>query len=285
MSVAEVEAREIQLEAPSGLWSEAWRRLRRNPGAIVGFVLVSDLRDLALFAPLDRPDGPARAEPRRSSPAAAARALARALFGVDQLGRDLFSRVVYGARYSLLIGVVSVAVGLSVGLVLGAIAGYFGGMRRLRDHAADGHHALDPRTPARDRHRGGARPGLCQIMVAVGVTQIPIFARLLARLDPRAEGERLRAGGALGRRATPDDPRLAHPPERDLAGDRPGNAGARDRDHRRRRARLPRPRPAGSVDAGVGDDADRHDTVPPDGAVPRARSPASRSSSRCSAST
>ena len=40
MSIAEIEAREIQLDAPSGLWSEAWQRLRRNPGALVGFGLV-----------------------------------------------------------------------------------------------------------------------------------------------------------------------------------------------------------------------------------------------------
>ena len=49
------------------------------------------------------------------------------MFGVDPLGRDEFSRIIYGARFSLLIGVVSVAVGLSIGLVLGAIAGYLGG--------------------------------------------------------------------------------------------------------------------------------------------------------------
>src|SRR5205823_6337158 len=52
MSVAQVEAREVQLEAPSGLWSEAWRRLRRNPAAILGFVLVGLFVTAALLAPL-----------------------------------------------------------------------------------------------------------------------------------------------------------------------------------------------------------------------------------------
>ena len=48
-------------------------------------------------------------------------------FGIDALGRDEFSRIVYGARYSLLIGIVSMSVGLSVGIVFGSIAGYIGG--------------------------------------------------------------------------------------------------------------------------------------------------------------
>src|ERR671923_107981 len=50
MSVAELEAREIQLEAPSGLWSEAWRRLRRNPAAIAGFLLVGVFIFVAVLA-------------------------------------------------------------------------------------------------------------------------------------------------------------------------------------------------------------------------------------------
>ena len=93
-------------------------------------------------------------------------------------------------------------------------------------------------------------------MIAIGVVEHPDLRAAATRLDPRAARERLRARRALGRRAAPQDPRLARPPERDLAGDRAGDARARDRDHRRRRPRLPRPRPAGSGDAGVGDDAD-----------------------------
>ena len=116
--VAELEAtRASQLEAPSGLWSDAWRRLRRNPGAIVGFVLVALFVVVAVFAPLIAPYGPREQDLRRLLATAAARARrASHWFGVDQLGRDEFSRIVYGARYSLLIGVVSVAVGLSLGL-------------------------------------------------------------------------------------------------------------------------------------------------------------------------
>ena len=100
-------------------------------------------------------------------------------FGIDALGRDEFSRIVYGARYSLLIGIVSTAVGLSVGIVFGSIAGYIGGavdsvIMRLTDIMlaipgfllAIGIVAM-------------LGPGLFQIMIAVGVTQVPIFARLM----------------------------------------------------------------------------------------------------------
>ena len=177
MSVAEVEAREVQLEAPSGLWSEAWKRLRRNPAAIVGFVLVSIFVFVALFAPLVAPYGPLEqglegelnfASPSWSHP-----------FGLDPLGRDLFSRVVYGARYSLLIGVVSVAVGLSIGMVIGALAGYLGGwidsiLMRLMDIML-----AIPGLLLAIGIVAALGPGLTQIMAAVGATQIPIFARLL----------------------------------------------------------------------------------------------------------
>jgi peptide/nickel transport system permease protein len=183
VSVAQLEAREIQLEAPSGLWSEAWRRLRRNPGAIVGFVIVAVFLFVAIFAPLVAPEGP-RAE-------GIAQPLNRVggvccpgpsldhLFGLDQQGRDVFSRVVYGARYSLLIGIVSVAVGLSVGLIFGAIAGYLGGwadtlIMRLTDIMLS-----IPGLLLAIGIVAVLGQGILQIMIAVGVTQIPIFARLL----------------------------------------------------------------------------------------------------------
>ena len=176
MSVAELESREVQLEAPSGLWAEAWQRLRRNPGFIVGTLLVALFVLVAILAPVIAPygtreqlglanafDGPSRDH----------------LLGLDELARDQFSRIVYGARFSLLVGIVSVAVGLSIGIVLGATAGYLGGfvdslIMRSMDVMlsipgflmAIGIVAL-------------LRPGLWQIMIAVGVTQVPIFARLL----------------------------------------------------------------------------------------------------------
>jgi peptide/nickel transport system permease protein len=181
MSVAELEAAEIALEAPTGgLWKEASSRLIRNPAAIAGGILVLVFVVAAIFAPLIAPYGPLqqnlsllKAGGIPPGPSA------HHLLGVDLLGRDVFTRILYGARYSLLIGVVSVAIGLSVGLVLGSIAGYVGGflesvIMRCMDIMlaipgllfAIGIVAL-------------LGPGLYQIMIAVGVVNIPIFARLL----------------------------------------------------------------------------------------------------------
>jgi peptide/nickel transport system permease protein len=179
MSVAQLESRELQFDAPTGLWRDAWNRLRRDPGAIAGFILVGIFVAVAVFAPFI-----ATHEPREQDLAALGGVCcpgpsAEHYFGLDDLGRDEFSRVVYGARYSLVIGVVSVIVGLAVGLLLGAFAGYFGGLidsiiMRLMDVMlaipgfllAIGIVAI-------------LGPGLVQIMIAVGVTQVPIFARLL----------------------------------------------------------------------------------------------------------
>ena len=177
MSIAEAESREIQLEAPSGLWREAWSRLRRNPGAIVGFALVLIFVITAVFAPLIAPHGPL--DQKLNGRLLAAAPSADFPFGLDQLGRDQFSRVIFGARYSLLIGVVSVAVGLSIGLFLGAIAGYLG---RIVDSLVMRAMDIMLSIPGLLLAIGIVAvlgPGIGQIMVAVGVTQIPIFARLL----------------------------------------------------------------------------------------------------------
>jgi len=179
MSVAELESREIELEAPTGLWRDAWQRLRRNPGALVGFALVFAFVFVAIFAPLLAPESANDQHLERIATGCCPGPSADHLLGVDDLGRDELSRILYGARFSLLIGIVSVSVGLAVGVVLGSIAGYLGGfvdgaIMRVMDVMlaipgflmAIGIVAL-------------LGPGLFQIMIAIGVVNIPIFTRLL----------------------------------------------------------------------------------------------------------
>lgn len=179
MSVAQAEARELQLDAPSGLWREAFRRVRRNPGAIVGFVIVSVFLFVALFAPLVAPEDPLAGDLNRLGGSCCPGPSAEHWFGLDQQGRDVFSRVVYGARYSLLIGIVATAVGLSIGTIFGALAGFFGGwVDSLIMRGADIMLSI-PGLLLAIGLIAVLGQGLWQIMVAVGVTQIPIFARLL----------------------------------------------------------------------------------------------------------
>jgi peptide/nickel transport system permease protein len=179
MSVAEAEAREIQFDAPTGLWRDAWSRLRRNPAAMLGGGLVSFFILIAVFAPLIAPYDPLEQDLAALGGSCCPGPSADHWFGLDQLGRDEFSRIVYGARYSLVIGVVSVVVGLSIGLLLGSIAGYFGG---LVDSVIMRFIDIMLAIPGLLLAIGivaALGPGLLQIMIAVGVTQVPIFARLL----------------------------------------------------------------------------------------------------------
>jgi len=179
MSVAELEAREIQIEGPSGLWSEARYRLLRNPTAILGGFFVSVFVTCAIFAPVIAPYGPKEQNLNLLHEGKPVGPSSGHLFGVDLLGRDEFSRIVYGARFSLLIGVVSVAIGLSIGLLLGSIAGYAGGLiDSVIMRAMDVMLAI-PGLLFAIGIVAMLGPGLGQIMIAVGVVNIPIFARLL----------------------------------------------------------------------------------------------------------
>jgi peptide/nickel transport system permease protein len=181
MSVAQLEVREVQIEQAGGggLWADAWLRLRRNPGAIVGFVIIGCIIIIAVFAPLIAPYAPREQNLALIRDGCCPGPSREHLFGVDELGRDEFSRIVYGARYSLLIGVVSVTVGFLLGSILGAIAGFMGGavdsvIMRITDIwltipgflMAIGIVAM-------------LGPGLVQIMIAIGIINVPLFARLL----------------------------------------------------------------------------------------------------------
>ena len=179
MSIAEIEAVEIAFEGAGGLWRDAWSRLRRNPGALVGVALVAIFVFVAVLAPLIAPY-----DPRAQNLLLVARGCcpgpsSHHLLGVDQLGRDELSRLFYGARFSLVIGVVAVGVGLSVGLLFGAVAGYLGGfVDGLIMRVMDVMLAI-PGLLLAIGIVAALGQGLWQIMVAVGTTNIPIFARLL----------------------------------------------------------------------------------------------------------
>jgi peptide/nickel transport system permease protein len=103
--------------------NDFWRAFARNRLAIVGGIVVGCLALLAVFAPAIAPWDPNRPDIRRilEEPSG------RHVLGTDQLGRDVLSRMLFGARVSLAVGFVSVGIAASIGIALGAAAGYHGG--------------------------------------------------------------------------------------------------------------------------------------------------------------
>lgn len=105
---------------------ETMHRLLRNKGAVFGMVFLIILAIAALISPYIfdyEVDVIGQNMPERLMAPCAAH-----WFGTDEFGRDLFARIVYGARYSLIIGVGSVMLGLVVGMILGSLAGFYGGI-------------------------------------------------------------------------------------------------------------------------------------------------------------
>ena len=179
MGVVEIEAQQVALQTtPGGLWNEALYRLVRNPGAIVGAFIVVGFVVVALFAPVLAPYPPDEVRLDRVAEGCCPGPSWEHPMGIDDLGRDELSRVIYGARYSLLIGIVSVTVGLTAGLLLGAAAGYFGRLDNLIMRIVDIMLAI----PGFLMAIGIAAlmgPGLLSVMIAIGIVNIPIFTRLM----------------------------------------------------------------------------------------------------------
>ena len=107
----------------SSLWSDAWRRLLANKAAVAGGLVLLILIVLAIFAPWIAP----HSYSYQNLDLGVQPPSAEFLLGTDTLGRDLFSRILYGARVSLLVGFVATAVALVIGVSWGIVAGYFGG--------------------------------------------------------------------------------------------------------------------------------------------------------------
>lgn len=101
-----------------------WRRFRRHRLAMAGVVLASLIFTLVIFAPVVTPNLPNKQDLKhRLTPPDSAHPM-----GTDELGRDVFSRVLFGGRISLLIGISAMSVSISIGTLVGAISGYFGGL-------------------------------------------------------------------------------------------------------------------------------------------------------------
>ena len=151
-----------------------WRRLRRTRLALVGLFLVLLVVLCAVLAPVISPYDPTR---QRLIEALQGPSVAHP-FGTDENGRDVLSRVLYGARVSLLAGIFSVAIALVCGVVSGLVSGYFSGrvdnvIMRFMDALL-----AFPTLVLALAITATLGPGLRNAMIAIGVIYTPIFARL-----------------------------------------------------------------------------------------------------------
>ena len=165
----------LPLDAPSrSFLADVWRRFRRAPGALIGAAIVAIVLLVALLAPFI-----AGADPLTQNLAQQAQAPSAAhWFGTDKLGRDLFARVVYGARISVRIGFVAVGLAITAGTLIGLVAGYLGGGI---DSVLMGAMDIMLAFPSIILAIGITTilgPSITNLMIAVGIVYVPQYARL-----------------------------------------------------------------------------------------------------------
>jgi peptide/nickel transport system permease protein len=150
------------------------RRLARRRGAMIGLAVVVFFVVLAILAPTIAPHDPLQTSwsDVRKAPTAAH------LFGTDEIGRDVASRVIWGARASLLAGLVSVCISLSLGVPIGLLAGYVGGwVDALISRITDAMLAC-PFLILAIALAAFLGPSLTNAMIAIGISATPVFIRL-----------------------------------------------------------------------------------------------------------
>jgi peptide/nickel transport system permease protein len=182
-----------EIEAKPG--GKTWKRLLRRGGAMVGLAVVVFFILLALLAPWIAPHDPLATSwsAVRAAPSAAY------LFGADELGRDVLSRIIWGTRASILAGVVSVSISLALGVPIGMAAGYLGRwIDALISRITDAMLAC-PFLILAIALAAFLGPSLTNAMIAIGISATPVFIRLTRAQVLAAKSEDyVEAARALG---------------------------------------------------------------------------------------
>ena len=158
-----------------GQWQEIWRRFRRSKSAIIGLVMLTLLIFCAIFAQMITPYDPLQQNHKNRFAAPSA----DHWFGTDELGRDIFSRIIYGARISVSVGLIAVSISLVGGVTLGALAGYYGGradnvIMRCMDVLMS-----IPTILLNISIVAALGSGLQNVMIAIGFSSIPGYCRIV----------------------------------------------------------------------------------------------------------
>jgi peptide/nickel transport system permease protein len=184
-------------ESGSGSRPGALRRLTRHRGALLGLVILAALALMALAAPWLSPRDPIKTSPREALQAPGS----QFLLGSDQFGRDVASRALHGARISLTVGLIAVAIAVALGTPVGLLSGYYGGrvdgfVMRVVDVLL-----AFPGILLALAIVSVLSPGLNNVMIAVGLAAVPNYARLIrASVLSAREQLYVEAARALGSR-------------------------------------------------------------------------------------
>lgn len=172
-----------------------WKRFRRNRLALMGLVIVGFLMVLAILSPMLAPADPARQtlDDKRMAPGI------KYKLGADEFGRDIASRLIYGSRVALVVGLVSVLIALLLGTALGTAAGYLGGgVDEVIMRAMDVLLAF-PYLLLAIAIVSALGPGLANTILAVGIWATPAFARVVrGSVISVKEQEYVQAARAIG---------------------------------------------------------------------------------------
>jgi len=154
--------------------SRAWKKMKRNKSALAGMVIVLFFAVLAIAAPILPIADPVATSWSviRKAPSAAH------WLGTDDLGRDILSRMIYGARASLMAGVVSVMIAVVIGVPFGLISGYFGGWVDMVISRITEALLAMPFLIMAIALAAFLGPSLTNAMIAIGLSAMPIFVRL-----------------------------------------------------------------------------------------------------------
>jgi peptide/nickel transport system permease protein len=166
---------QITSQAAAARRFDTLKRLRRHPSAMVGGVLLAIILALTLLAPLIAPYDPIKTFPRESR---AAPSMDHWL-GTDQLGRDVLSRILWGGRVSLMLGLISVAIGGVAGTLLGLLAGYFRGFVEIVIMQFIDILLAFPGFLLALAAVSVLGTGINNVMIAVGIALVPGFARVV----------------------------------------------------------------------------------------------------------
>ncbi len=167
------------------------KQYKKNRAAVVGFIVVVLLLLTAVFAPIVAPYSPniQNLADRLIPPMWDAKGVSSHILGTDDFGRDLFSRIIFGSRISLMVGAISVGVSLSFGLIMGIVAAYFGGKTDLFIMRIVDIMLSIPAILLAIVIVSILGPSLFSAMTAIGIVGIPTYARIV-RSSVLAEREK-----------------------------------------------------------------------------------------------